>query len=117
MPVESAADRLAFLSAGTFGETATYTPSGGSPAPGIPGIFNEAFLSDIARDSDGPTANDTQPTFTCRAADLPAGAVGGDAGDTLALAATETHPAVTYRVAEIRPDGAGMALLILAAHP
>jgi hypothetical protein len=41
--------------------------------------------------------------------------VGGDTGDTLGLAATELHGAVTYRVADLQPDGAGLTLLILAA--
>jgi hypothetical protein len=45
MPVESATDRLAFLSADEFGEAATYTPAGGSAVPGIVGIFDDPFLS------------------------------------------------------------------------
>jgi hypothetical protein len=113
MPVESAADRLSFLDADEFGEEATYTLAGGGATPGIPGILNDPHLSVLA--GDGVEVCDSQPTLLCRSADLPGAAAGGDAGDTLAVAATAVHGAVTYRVAELRPDGQGFTLIVLAA--
>lgn len=111
MTVESGADRLAFFSPDDFGELGTYTPIGGAAVPAIAGIFNDPHL--LVQTGSGAPASDSQPTFLCRAADLPAAAAGGDAGDTLALAASALHQAVTYRVADLQPDGTGLVLLIL----
>lgn len=104
MPVESAADRLTFLDADEFGVEASYTPSGGVNAA-ITGIFNDPHLEVIVGDA-APVA-DSQPTFTCRSADLPAAAAGGDAGDTLAV------DGITYQVADLQPDGTGMTVITL----
>lgn len=111
MPVESAADRASFLSVDEFGEEATYTLAGGGVTPEIPGILNDPHLRVVGGEVD---VSDAQPTFLCRSSDLPGGAAGGDAGDTLALAATDLHGAVTYRVADLHPDGSGMTLIVLA---
>lgn len=113
MPAESAADRLALLSVDEFGETATYSPAAGAAAA-LRGIFNDPHLG-VALEGGEARTSDSQPTFTVRAADLPAGAAGGDAGDTLALAAGDLHGAATYAVIDIQRDGAGMATLILGA--
>lgn len=113
MPVESAADRLLFVSPDDFGELATYTPTGGAAVPAIAGIFNDPHIS--VQNGIEVSASDSMPTFLCRAADLPAAAAGGDAGDTLALAANELHAAVTYRVIDLQPDGTGLVLLTLGA--
>lgn len=103
MPAESAADRSAFLSTDDFGDEAAYTPSGGSPVM-LTGILNSPHLN--VQLNDVPVS-DSAPTFLCRSADLPNGARGGDAGDTLAIGST------TYRVTDLQPDGTGMTLLTL----
>lgn len=108
MPAETAADRLAFLSADEFGATATYTPAGGAAAPDIAGQFDDPFLAVAGAEVAGTA--DRRPTFFCRAEDLPGAAAGGDAGDTLAI-----DGGATYRVIGIEPDGTGMALLTLGA--
>ena len=113
MPVESAADRLSFVSPDEFGEAATYTPAGGAATPGIAGIFNDGQFSAFV--GDRGAVSDSQPSFTCRSADLPVGAAGGDVGDTLALAASNTHPPLTFRVVDLQPDGAGITTILLGA--
>lgn len=108
MSVESASDRLTFLSSDEFGTTADYTLAAGGTTSDIAGILNNPF-----RDVDmggGPSTADTSPTFVCRSADLPGGAAGGAAGDTVVIDGT------TYRVIELQPDGAGMTTLILGAQ-
>ena len=107
MPVESAADRLAFLSPDEFGDEASYMPAGGAATAGIAGIFDNPSLS-IAT-GDGAAVIDARPTFYCRSADLPAEAQGGGVGDTLLVRG------VAYGVANIEPDGTGFALIALAA--
>lgn len=106
MAIESATDRLTFLDTDDFGVEATYTPSGGVGTD-LTGIY------------DGPTVQrdfgeaismiGAHPTFLCRTADVPAGAAGGDAGDTLTIGA------VTWRVTDLQPDSQGMTLIGLAA--
>jgi hypothetical protein len=109
--IESAADRLSFLSPDEFGERATYTIAGGSVSASLVGVFNNPFLT-VLEDDVG--TSDARPTFVCRAADLPAGARGGDAGDALAIEANDLHAALSYLVADLQPDGAGMVRLTLA---
>lgn len=105
MTVESADDRAAFLDDEDFAIEATYTTAA-SVSAAITGIHDAPHLS---RDfGDGAPLSDVRRTFLCRTADLPNGAVGGDAGDTLTIAGT------AYRVAGHEPDGTGMTLLILA---
>lgn len=67
MPVESAADRLAFLDTDEFGTEATYTPFMGSPTT-IQGIFSKET---VEVDLDGTTVPTALCTFTCRTADVP----------------------------------------------
>jgi hypothetical protein len=107
MAVESAADRAAFVNADEFGATATYTH--GATTVSIDGIFDAA--SAIVADGDGLQTGmesagilTTRPNLLVREADLPSGA---DEDDEVTIGSTD------YRVAEIRPDGTGMALLIL----
>ena len=108
MTVESPADRLTFLSPAEFGDTATYTPAGGSAVPGIAGIFNRPHVdTSVSVSSFDVTTSDTRPTFICRSADLPPPAQGGDAGDTLAIGVD------TYRVLDLQPDGTGMTVVEL----
>lgn len=103
MAVESAADRAAFLDADEFGAAATYTPASGTPAA-LDGIFDDPQIN---ANFNGVDVSDSRPTFFCRSTDLPAGAVGGDAGDRLTVQGT------TYRVADLEPDGQGMTRVVL----
>src|SRR4051812_36937800 len=107
MPVESAADRLSFLA--DFGEVGTYTAAGGGSTSPL-GIFNSPFMAALMNEV---STSDTRPTFVCRLADLPAGAQGGDAGDTLSLPANEIHGALSFTVSDLQPDGTGMVCLTL----
>lgn len=106
MTVESAADRLAFLNVDDFGVEATYTPAGDAAVPAIVGIFNDPHLS-VAMDH--VNVSDSTPTFTCRSADLPGAAAGGDSGDRLIV------DGVTYSVTDLQPDGTGITIIILGA--
>lgn len=99
MPVESPADRLAFLT--DFNESATYTPTVGD-AFALQGIFDVPF--DLAGDDGvGPGVASGAPQFHCRAIDLPAHPV----GDALAFGGT------SYVVRRAEPDGTGMTILYL----
>ncbi len=110
MPIETAADRLAFLSVDEFGAEGSYAPSGGGGSPVIAGIFDRPSIS---ADLNQVATIDARPTFCCRAADLPA-AADGDAGDQLGVTAEGVFVG-TFEVVSIEPDGQGMALLRLGA--
>lgn len=102
MAIESAADRLAFLSADDFGSAATYAPTGGGSASTVYGIFDDEY---VQTDLDAPApVSGTSPRFTCRTADLTGG---GAYDDTLTIGST------VYKVRVIRPDGTGMTTLWL----
>ena len=99
MPVESDADRLAFL--GDWNDPASYTPAGGS-ATDLPGVFDEPF--DLAMDGGGgPGIGSSLPQFQCRTSDV----ASDPTGDTLVV------DGVTYRIARHEPDGTGMTILFL----
>lgn len=103
MGVESAADRLVFLSADDFGVVATYEAV---TAPGVTisvkGIFDAAHLSvDV---SSGVPVSSANPIFTCRTADL---TNGGSQGDSLTISGTD------YLVRDVQADGTGMTVLEL----
>jgi hypothetical protein len=104
MAVESADDRLSFLSDDEFGDEATYTLAAGGVTSGIKGIFDGPHL-DVQFEN--APVSDRRPSFLCRSADLPDGAADGDAGDTLAVRGA------TYRVIDLQPDAQGMTLLTL----
>lgn len=113
MPVESAADRLMFLSTADFGCEVTYTSAnGGGPVPGIVGIFDNDYL---AVDGDG-AETDTftkSPRLTCRSADLSGG---GKQDDTITVTSAPSQPELvgkTYRCVVPRDDGTGMTVLWL----
>jgi hypothetical protein len=112
MAVESAEDRLAFLAPAEFGELATYTPAGGPAVLGVAGVLNDPHVFDFLQ-GDGPATSDSIPTFIVRSDDLPPTALGGDSGDVLDVAATDTHPAKTYQVVDLQPDGSGMTVIVL----
>ncbi|MCA1381296.1 hypothetical protein [Bradyrhizobium sp. BRP23] len=107
MPIETDADRLAFLDADEFGAEGVYTPAGGIASELFPGIFDRPTIATALNDA---ASLDVRPTFLCRQADLPA-AADGDAGDQLAVAGIGT-----FEVTSIEPDGQGMALLRLEAR-
>lgn len=107
MAVESAADRAVFVAADEFAVSATYAPAVGG-STNIAGILDDPHLSlDFGERSPLSAA---RPTFLCRSADLPAGAAGGSAGDTLTIAS------VTYAVDDLQPDATGMTLVTLAKN-
>lgn len=100
MPVESDADRLAFLA--DFDDPATYTPEGGS-AVSLKGIFDAEH--EVAAEFDGPGGgvSSSRPQFVCRTADVAANPVGG----RLVVGTT------AYTIVDHWPDGTGMSTLIL----
>lgn len=106
MPIETAADRLAFLSTDEFGAEGSYAPAAGGGSTTIAGIFDRPSIS---TDLNQAASLDARPTFYCREADLP-GVADGDAGDQLTVAGEGA-----FEVVSIEPDGQGMALLRLGA--
>lgn len=104
MPVESAADRLNFLSANDFGVSALYAQATG-PAITLTGIFDRQHLAIEASDA---AVTGFAVTFTCRADDLALLMFGrAQQGDEL------TIDGERWMVVEPQPDGTGMVMLIL----
>lgn len=104
MAVESAADRLVFLSTDDFGVTAAYVQQG-QAAVSIAGIFDNAHL---IVDAGEAGVSGTAPVFTCRDDDLATLAFGAARrGDRLTISG------VTYIVTDPQPDGTGMTTLIM----
>ena len=102
MSVESAADRLAFLSVDDFGVTATYTPAAGGAGGSVIGIFDANHLEvDL---SGGVPVSSNNPVFHCQTADLTGN---GTAGDRF------TINGVTYVARDFQADGTGMSLVEL----
>ncbi len=93
MALESAADRLAYLD--TFGESATYTPSGGDPKT-IQVLYDAVYIEALDIESNTPLA-------TARTADLNGTIQTG----TLVVAAG------SFTILNHEPDSAGMSILIL----
>jgi hypothetical protein len=104
MPIESDHDRAQFLDPDEFGLEAVYSLAGGGPSATINGIFD---VPHAAIDGGEIAISDRRPTFLCRITDLPAGASGGGAGDSL------TVDGVIYQVVDHEPDGTGMTRLVL----
>lgn len=67
-PLESDADRLAFLNTDEFGTTAQYRPGGTGEYEEIQGIFDEET---VEIDADGTLINGIQTRFICRESDVP----------------------------------------------
>lgn len=103
MAVESDDDRAVFFSEAEFGDSAVYTKVGGGAAT-LSGIFDAPH---IAIDLGDAPISDRRPTFLCRSADVPTGAQGGNAGDTLVV------DGETYQVADLEPDATGMTRIVL----
>lgn len=105
MAVESAADRAAFFA--DFGDSAVWTPAGGSASAPIAGHFDDEFFEALG--DTGAGVSGSQPRFECRAADV----AGIAAGDDLAVTPAHSASATAYKVAEVRPDGTGMMTIWL----
>lgn len=103
MPVETDADRLVFVDPDDFGVVVTYTPAGGGGAS-FNALFNRPSIDFAVGEV---AAVDRDPWLTCRSSDVPAGARGGDVGDTVTVASE------TWRVVAIKPDGSGMTRIDL----
>lgn len=99
MTVESAADRLAFLS--DFGVSVLWNPSTGSDAT-ITGIFDNLFY-EATTNAEVAYAS-AQPRLLIRTADKPAA---GATGDILTVSSTN------YTLRGIEDDGTGMTILVL----
>lgn len=86
---------------------------GDEPAS-IRGLFRRSHVTVGAatslQDIESVGFGSSSPTFSCRAADLPAGA--GD-GDEIAVTGDGGADLGTFIVREVRPDGTGMAVLQL----
>jgi len=95
VPVESAADRAAFVNPDEFGLAATYTLAAGGQST-VNGVFDEAAAEGVDRNA---ALAARTVMFECRTADLPSGAAAGD---------TVTVGARKFRVIEIGPDQDGM---------
>ncbi len=102
MAVETDTIRSIFLDTDDFGQTATFTPQGGS-ASTINGILDKDSEDIEGGGEVGVIYSVT--TFTCRTSDVPSVAF----GDSLATGGT------TYTVREVRPDTHGMTELTLEA--
>lgn len=103
MPVESAADRAVFVNTNEFGTAATYTPGGGA-AVTLSGIFDESD----GRRFDSPGIVSGQPSFQCRADDLPDDALPGQTQDDRLVIGDRD-----FAVRVIERDHTGMALMTL----
>ena len=100
MGIESDTERSAFLSTDDFGQSATFTPSGGSSST-ISGIFDAADgLVDLGGRV-GITSD--SPQFHCRTSDVSSAAE----GDALVTGS------VTYVIRDVIDDGTGMTTLML----
>lgn len=93
MALESAADRLSYLE--TFGESATYTPSGGA-AKTIQVLYDAVYVEALDVESNTPIAQ-------ARTEDL----TGTINNGTLVIAAG------TFTILNNEPDSTGMTTLIL----
>lgn len=106
MPVETDADRLAFLDDDEYGVVARWTSAGGSVD--LPAIFDADYQLLTVPLLDGG-AEGSGPQILLRSSDVPADAAHEDA--------ITLHPgtakAATYRVVEIKPDGTGMTTVRL----
>lgn len=99
MAVESADDRLIFLSVDDFGVSATFTHSATTTT--IRGIFDNDFIEVDTGGGVGFALQ--QPKFVCRTSDVSTAVE----DDTLVISA------VTYKIKVRQDDGTGMTTLIL----
>lgn len=109
MPVETDADRAAFLDVDEFGAVASWSV-GGNPPVDIPCIFDDDYLLLQAGDFDAGQEG-SQPRILVRSSDVPAGAGHGDA----ITVTSEVIPggAASFVLVEMQPDGTGMSTMRL----
>lgn len=100
MPVETAADRAAFVSADEFGELLSWTA--GAVTTTVPGIPSTGALRIEQMDGAGMLGRNCAVLVSVDA--LPLGAGNGDA---------VTFRSASHSVKSIEPDGTGMALVRL----
>jgi hypothetical protein len=115
MPVETAADRLAFVNSDEFACEVSYTPVGGGPARAIAGIFDSDYLAiDVGGEVEAATRH---PRISCRVDDLTLGGKEDDSfvitAGQLEAAGLDVKGAGTYLVKLVQPDGTGFADLTL----
>lgn len=96
MPVESDADRLAFLSTDEFATTVVVLDQG-SPEPTFVAIFDRPYEGVFA--GEGPGLQSTQPMITARTSDVS----GFAEGQRLLIDGT------VYRFERDEPDGTGFS--------
>lgn len=115
MPVETAADRLAFFDTDEFGVEVSYTPAAGGGATTIIGHFDSA--AEQIEVENEIAIQTRRPQLQCRVEDLSGG---GNDGDTIVVtsgqllaAGLDMSAAGTYTVRVAEPDGTGMVTLIL----
>jgi hypothetical protein len=89
-----------------FGVAVTHTPAAGGGPYTRRGIFDRAHEM-VFPDSEGVPVSATAPTLSIVLADW---AVAPVQGDSLAVSGVSE----TWRVDDVRPDGSGMSLLVLA---
>lgn len=104
MPVETAADRLVFVSAKDFGVVAKYSQNENAEID-VPGIFDRQHLAVDAADA---SVSGFVVTFMCRADDLTQLTFGKPRQDDRL-----TIDGERWRVVEPQPDGTGMVMLVL----
>lgn len=108
MPVETAADRAAFVNADEFGVAVAWDRAG------TVSTFDAIFDADyqlLATAFDEGGQEGAAPQIVCPSSSLPFGAAHKD---TLTVTNPETLALIgTYRVVEIKPDGTGMTTVRL----
>jgi hypothetical protein len=113
MPVETAADRMMFLSAADFGCIFTYhSTGGGGPVPGLTGIFDNDFLQ-VNNNGLETDVYSASPRLTCRSSDLVSG---GLQDDLITITSAPSQPELVgrvYRCTVPHADGTGMTVLWL----
>ncbi len=100
MAIESAADRAVFLNPSEFGEVIAWTV--GAVTTDVAGVPDTGTLR-LDMD-DGPGVIGRHAALICSVADMPPGAMPGNA---------VLFRSVAHRVKSIEPDGTGMAVVRL----
>ena len=89
-----------FFDTDDFASTASYTPDGGS-AKEIKGIFDKEYLAGEIGEIEMMSA---APMFLTKTSDIP----NENGTGTLVISGT------TYKIVNVKPDGTGITMLILA---
>ena len=101
MPVETDADRAAFLHPEEFGSPVTWAHAGGTSMPNA--IFDAPYQLALS-DGDDAGVEGVEPQIRVRSVDVPPTAAHGD---------TVTIGIDVFDVVEIKPDGTGMTIVRL----